>query len=104
MPKRKPPPSKTRRGFRQRIVNVREPLERFLIVCEGSQTEPNYFLSFQVVSANVKVIGVGANTLSLAEETIRLSQGEDYDQIWCVFDRDSNPLQNFRSAFQLAEQ
>jgi len=103
VPRKISPRSKQRRGYHQRLIDTREPLERCLIVCEGGQTEPNYFRSFGVVSAKITVLGVGANTLSLVEQAITLSERDEYDQVWCVFDRDSNPLQNFKSAFQLAE-
>ena len=42
-----------------------EEIERFLIVCEGEKTEPLYFESFEVFSANIKVIGAAKNTESL---------------------------------------
>mgnify|MGYP000447414532 FL=1 len=103
MPRKKSRPSKQRRGYHQRLIDTREPFERFLIVCEGEQSEPNYFRSFRVLSAKITVRGVGANTLSLVEEALRLSRDEEYEQACCVFDLDSNPLQNFKAAFQLSK-
>ena len=48
--------------------------------------------------------GLGMNTLSLVKETIKLrDEGEDYEQVWCVFDLDSFPKQNFEKAMQLAK-
>lgn len=87
----------------QRRVN-RIPLrQRFLIVCEGEKTEPNYFRAFRAPSdVRVKVEGVGYNTVSLVEEAIELMQKDDYDQVWCVFDRDDFPAVNFNEAIQLA--
>ena len=35
------------------------------------------------------------------EEAVRL--GEPFNEIWCVFDRDSFPAQNFNRAFQIAQ-
>ncbi|MCP4152147.1 MAG: RloB domain-containing protein, partial [bacterium] len=29
---------------------------------------------------------------------------EEYDQVWCVFDRDSFPPQNYNAAIKLAKQ
>jgi hypothetical protein len=84
---------------------------RYLIVCEGERTEPNYFLGFPIPKDSVvKVEGTGFNTESLILEAIRLyKQAKDeeniiYDQIWCVFDRDSFSAKNFKKAFQVAEQ
>ena len=60
-----------------RQVNTREVKQTFLIVCEGEKTEPNYFRSFRVLTATVRVEGAGMNTLSLIKETIRLKEGSD---------------------------
>jgi hypothetical protein len=76
--------------------------ERFLIVCEGEQTEPNYFRAFRV-QKDVKVVGLGYNTVSVVEEALRLKQLEVYDQVWCVFDRDSFPAKHFNDALALAK-
>jgi len=47
----------TYRGYSPRKVNTRDVKSRFLIVCEGEKTEPNYFKSFRVPK---KVIDVQA--------------------------------------------
>ena len=39
----------------KRKVNSRSPLVRFLIICEGEKTEPNYFKSFPVESDVFKI-------------------------------------------------
>lgn len=90
-----------RRGFRS-------PRKRILIVCEGARTEPNYFKSFRITSAQVNILGKGMNTDGLVGEAIRLKREAErkkmpYDSVWCVFDRNSFPLQNFNRAFQIAE-
>ncbi|MCP9493487.1 MAG: RloB family protein [Pyrinomonadaceae bacterium MAG19_C2-C3] len=93
-----------RTSFLPRPVNRREVEQTFLIVCEGKQTEPNYFNSFRVRTATtVTVKGIGANTVSLVREALQLTEGEDYDQVWCVFDRDSFPAKNFNDALTLAQ-
>ncbi len=92
-----------RRGL-QRRVNVRELRQRFLIVCEGEKTEPNYFRSFRVPKAVVDVRGVGRNTVSLVRKALELRDEDEYDQVWCVFDRDDFSLQNFNAALALAKQ
>lgn len=82
------------------------PNQTFLIVCEGKCTEPNYFRSFRISSATIE--GLGCNTLSLVQRTIEIikiakGQSRYYDQVWCVFDRDTHSSQNFNKAFRLAE-
>jgi hypothetical protein len=91
------------RGYADRKTNVKSVRKRFLIVCEGEKTEPNYFNCFEVPKCVIKVKGVGANTLSLVRETIELKKKDAYDQTWCVFDRDSFPAQNFNNAILLAK-
>lgn len=89
----------------KRRKNFRPVRKSFLIVCEGEKTEPNYFTSFRVPKRIFDVYGIGANTESLVRQTIAIrdNQGTAYDEVWCVFDRDSFPLENFNNALVLAE-
>jgi len=48
--------------------------------------------------------GVRNNMIRLVRKAIRLRKQDDYDQVWCVFDRDSFPRQNFNDALDLARQ
>jgi len=85
-----------------------KPKKRFLILCEGEKTEPNYFKSFRVSSAEVYVLGLGANTTSIVEEAIKrkLQAKKEktlFNEVWCVFDRDSFPAKNFNKAFERAK-
>jgi hypothetical protein len=91
------------RDYSDRRVATRPLIERFLIVCEGEKTEPNYFRAFRVPTAKVVVRGLGSNTLRLVAEAIELRSMDEWDQVWCVFDRDSFPAQNFNEALALAE-
>lgn len=97
---------------RERRLDTREERQRFLIVCEGEKTEPNYFESFkqdlprQVVQ--LEIFGEGANTLSLvtkAQARRDSSASGDYpfDQVWVVFDRDSFDPDNFDNAIHSAD-
>jgi hypothetical protein len=89
----------------QRQVDHQAIKERFLIVCEGTKTEPNYFEGFRVPGQVLEVIGTGYNTESLVEEAIRLKQeqSQTFDQCWCVFDRDSFAPDAFNNAIRKAE-
>lgn len=97
---------------RERRLDTREERQRFLIVCEGEKTEPNYFESFrqdlpqQVVQ--LEIFGEGASTLSLvaAAQALRDSNASgDYpfDHVWIVFDRDSFDPDDFDNAIHKAE-
>jgi len=88
----------------------------YLIVCEGTKTEPNYFESLKeslpkgvLELANIDIDGTGKNTLSIIEESIKLRKcyEEKYlrkiDKVWAVFDRDSFPAVNFNNAINKGE-
>jgi len=75
--------------------------EKFLIVCEGENTEPSYFEKFKLTTATIKAVGEGYNTVSLVKRAKKLSEEDDYDQIWCVFDRDG--FNGFNDAIYMAE-
>ena len=79
-----------RQGTRDQIV-------RFLIVCEGEKTEPNYFRAFierwsEVKEVNVK--GCGCSTCQLIIEAKKLREKLErermvpFDRVWLVFDKD----------------
>lgn len=74
-----------------------------LIVCEGKNTEPSYFRKFKLSTITVEAIGEGYNTISLVERAGQLAQNKDYDQIWCVFDKDDFPVSDFNNAIAIAE-
>ncbi len=85
------------------------PLRRVLIVCEDEKSSKFYFDAFPVDRSriDIRTVGTGRNTDSLVEHAIELkrdaSQRRDpYNEVFCVFDRDSFPAQNFNRAFQLA--
>jgi len=74
-----------------------------LIVCEGENTEPSYFNQFRITSAKVTSLGEGYNTVSLVYRAFELAQKGNYDQVWCVFDKDDFNDNDFNSAIQIAE-
>lgn len=90
-----------------RTVNAK----RFLIICEGKNTEPYYFRSFPVVTAEVKTFGTGRSKTSLIQYVIELISQENPDpnrEIWVVFDMDiqttntSRQKNDFNEAIKLA--
>ena len=62
----------------KRTSSLRLVKQTFLIVCEGEVTEPEYFNSFRLTSANVKAIGKGMNTISLVKEAKVLKQSDNH--------------------------
>jgi hypothetical protein len=95
----------TSRGYSPRKVDTREVRQRFLIVCEGEKTEPNYFRSFRVPRnvVEIDVHGLGENPSRLVNSAKELKEQEEYDQVWCVFDRDSWTPEDFNNAVSKAE-
>lgn len=90
------------KGYSERKLNTREVKQRFLIICEGTQTEPNYFRSFRVPKVVIDIEGLGRNPTKLVEYAIDRRSEDDFDQVWCVFDRDNWSAQDFQQAFKLA--
>ncbi|MDD2331451.1 MAG: RloB family protein, partial [Candidatus Cloacimonetes bacterium] len=87
------------------------------MVTEGEKTEPLYFKSFPLHTTKVvRITGTGKNTLSLVHETeLKLERAKEwYFQehgiklknrdivVWCVFDKDSFPADQFDNAIKSA--
>lgn len=78
----------------KRRAAFRQERDRVLIVTEGSKTEPEYFrLLIQelgLTTAKVVIVGDGGSApISVVEDAkTRLRQDDDFEQIYCVFDRD----------------
>jgi len=90
------------RGYSPRRVNTREIRPRFLIVCEGEKTEPNYFKGFRVPKLVIDIQGLGKNPSNLVQSAKRFKDQEEYDQVWCVFDRDDWTEEDFNNAIHSA--
>lgn len=87
---------------------------RVLIVCEGKKTEPFYFNSFSMMKNSSSLVfdinteGGGINTVQVVDKAIQLKeaaekQGNPYDSVWAVFDRDSFKASDFDTAILKAE-
>ena len=48
--------------------------QSFLIICEGENTEPDYFNEFKLGSAKVEAVGKGMNTISLVRQAVQLKK------------------------------
>ena len=80
-----------------REQGTRAHIVKFLIVCEGEKTEPNYFKAFterwsEVKEVNVK--GCGCSTCQLINEAKKIQEKLEherqvpFDRVWLVFDKD----------------
>ena len=86
----------------------------YLIVCEGKQTEPNYFNGLKkkinekygnkvdVLIPSIEVKGTGKNTTDLVNYTDKFVNysNKRYGQVWVVFDKDDYNDEQFDSAIK----
>ena len=97
------PSKKHRRAVKRvgkRSTNNRQPRKVFLIVCEGEETEPNYFNALARdlrVNAQVEVSGIGNDPKTLLHKAEEYKKRESYDEVWCIFDKDQIDAQSFNS-------
>lgn len=78
----------------------RERYAKVLIVCEGEETEPNYFQElrdhYRLEATNVVISGdCGSDPMSIyaAARDIQVTHrnaGDPFDRVYCVFDQDSH--------------
>lgn len=97
-----------RKGYHDRRSNFIPPRKRFLIVCQGKKTEPNYFSHFRIAGLPIKLVQEPCSPLHVAQKAIRLAKqaenkADRYDEIWCVFDIDDTTRENVEGAVRLAE-
>jgi hypothetical protein len=86
-------------------MDARDTARRFLIISEGTVTEPSYFESFRLPTANVEAIGKGKDTLTLVRAAIKIANRskKTYDEKWVVFDKDGFKEDDFDNAIKKAE-
>lgn len=86
----------------------RQPRERILIVCEGEQTERNYFEEIReearLSTATIKTVpsnlGTNPENVVRSAEAKFKSLGRTFDRIYAVFDRDDH--QGYANAIDMA--
>lgn len=87
---------------------------KWLIVCEGERTEPNYFYGlenfyknkFKNIPMKFQVEGLGENTVSLVNKAIKIvdKSSVKYEKVFVVFDKDSFSKESFHQAIDLCNQ
>ena len=106
--------SKELKGNRRKSDFLQVAPANYLIVCEGKQTEPNYFNGIkqainikygnkvEVLIPSIDVKGTGLNTTSLVKYTQRTINHSNkvYGQVWVVFDKDDYNDEQFDSAIK----
>ena len=99
---------------KDKVKSKRRAPAYYLIVCEGKQTEPNYFNGLKrkinekygnkvdVLIPNIEVKGTGMNTTSIVRYTEQKVNHATkmYGQVWVVFDKDDYKDVQFNSAIK----
>jgi hypothetical protein len=99
-------PKRDKRDTLGRRRPFRPPRPRFLIVCEGTKTEPAYFRETKILDRSLIELELSAEGVpkTLVERAVRMkreaavrarSQKDEnlnYDHVWCVFDVDEHPF------------
>lgn len=86
----------------ERVRKERAQGSRYLIVCEGSKTEPNYFGEFcrihRLLTSRVSIAPSDGSSPDRVVDHAKMLYLEDvavgsdsYDQVFCVFDQDKHP-------------
>lgn len=98
------------KAAKKRKVATRDRIVRFLIVCEGERTEPNYFKELvRDKYSEVRqedILGEGRSTCALVRKTeeikdlIEHQRQLKFDRVWVVFDKDD--FNDFNEAIALA--
>ena len=99
------------KAAKKRKERTRQQIVRFLIVCEGEKTEPNYFKSlindkYSEVRKE-KIRGEGRSTCALVRRTLEIKNELEktrqlrFDRVWVVFDKDD--FNDFNEAIKMAE-
>src|ERR1039457_414615 len=96
---------KKRDNLRRRR-SFREPRARFLIVCEGEVTDPDYFDDMRRMERGIIELEIapGGVPKTVVERAVfmkkqserdakrRKDENHRYDSVWCVFDIDEHPF------------
>ena len=91
----------------RRVPGKKPPRRVILVTCEGKKTESIYLkglrTAWRLSTAEIEVVGVGMTPSKVVERAIerKKQSGVNYDEIWCVFDRDEHG--DLERAQQLAE-
>ena len=91
----------------EKSKGTKQPRKRILIICEGKNTEVEYFEQFRIPNVTVTPIGIGMSTTKLVKEVEKKRKETEkrkkirFDETWVVFDKDDN--KDFEQAIALAK-
>ncbi len=99
-------PKRDRKRPPARKKAFKEPKRRLLVVCEGKVSEQEYLSGFErwkrSATCQVVSIGLGQDPKNVVKEAKKKAKADrQYDEIWCVFDRDAHT--RFAEACEMAQ-
>ena len=80
----------------EKPIGTKHPRKHILIMCEGKNTEVDYFKHFRYPNVTVVPIGTGMSTTKLVKEVEKYRKEMEkrkkvkFDETWVVFDKDDN--------------
>jgi len=86
----------------QRKAGTKEPKAKFILYCEGANTEPHYFKAFRrahlTAVMEIEIVPASGEPKAITDQAIqrvreikrRKNSLEGNDQVWAVFDRDEH--------------
>lgn len=118
--RKKPDGNKSKRRSLERGQRNRQPQKSILVVCEGQETEPNYFKAL-CRAKKLRTVKVDSGTGKTAAtqiveraKSLREERKEKakvsykltaYDEVWCVFDREhQHENQSFEQSVEAARE
>jgi hypothetical protein len=99
--------SKLLTGYKRRTESLVQ-RKKILVVCQGTKTEKYYFRGMNFTNKPT-VICQNLNPLKLVEWTIsqkesKENQGQKYNSVWCIFDKDESTDDEIDNARRKAEE
>lgn len=93
----------------RKVATLERIEKRFLVFSEGEETEPHYFKGFKRAiesnpiyknSVQLIPIGTGRETINVVKEAEKYIQkhGITFAEVWCLYDKDDFPADQFNSA------
>ena len=91
---------------------IRSKLEYHLIICEGTKTEPNYFMAMREDinmdnknKITIEVIGKGRSTTNLLDIAIKkIRTSANYiSNVWLVYDKDEFTNESFNETSKMCD-
>lgn len=98
---------------KRKTRKIESKLEYHLIVCEGTETEPNYFEAIKSKikkqrndKITIKIVGKGRGTTNLVEEAIKeVNKATNYiSNVWLIYDKDEFTEESFDKVVTICNQ